>query len=95
MTVICVAICTTHSLMTEVQKVDSVEEAVVKFTNLLEFEVGELIEIITCNVLSEKPGSEEQDRAFEEEVEKLLYETMPEQFVEDYVWVASKSTGQE
>lgn len=95
MTIIAVAICSTHSLMTEVQKVNSVEEAVVKFTNLLEFEEGELIEIITCNVLSESDDSLVQDRAFEEEVEKLLYETMPEQFVEDYVWVASKSTGQE
>lgn len=91
MTVISVAICTTHSLATEVHRVNSPEEAAIKFTNNLSLEPGELIELIVCNVLTDDPSTDEVDRAFEAEVEKLFYDIVPEMFVKDYTWVQSNT----
>ncbi|MDX9668671.1 hypothetical protein [Pseudomonas sp. P8_250] len=94
MTVIAIAICTTHSLSAEVQIVDSPEEAVAKFTNALDLDEGELIELIVCHVAPESNDSELAERAFESEVEKLFHAAVPEKFVSGYNWVESKTTGQ-
>jgi hypothetical protein len=91
MTIIGISICTTHNLMGEVQVVGSVEEAVTKFTSALEFEDGELIEQIVCNVAAEGPGMKAECRAFESEVEKQFYAAMPDKFIAGYTWSESKN----
>lgn len=82
MTTISIAIATTSSLLGDIVEASSPQEAAVKFIGNLELDEGEFIVSIIC-------ASLEHDYPFENEVEALFYQGVPEWFHPDYAWVES------